>query len=241
MDRRIVMATQSSGAMLAWYYASIEQITLVGATSLVRQWRDRASGGSNLTADLLENPTWEASGGWDGSHPSVRFSGGATHELSATKGQLANLRGAFGILATFQNQDTANNTTLFAWHPAAGGQWVAVTTTPSAGNAFLRVERFDGANLVGATGSINLGTGHRRIAVSFDGTRVSTWVDAVQDLNGSSLAGVGAILSDTWTIGWGDLPFSCNARFVEVQVFRTTLSARDVAGYQAASLNNWGA
>jgi hypothetical protein len=238
MDRRVTLASQSSGNLIAWYYARLSSVSLIGATG-VRFWFDRSGRGNTLSAPSSEEPTWEASGGWDGSHSSINFPGGSTHSVQRTSGQLAALTGAFGILSTFQNTDTANNTNICAWFGPS--HWTAVRTFPSAGNAFLRVERFDGTTLVGATGSIALGSGHRRIAVSFDGSRVSTWVDAVQDLNNSSLSGVGSIVTNTFSIGWGGNPFSCNARFTEMQVFASTISALTVQGYQASSLINWGA
>lgn len=238
MDRRRILATSSSGGPLSWFYADAAYVTVTAGKVVV--WNDRLGSGSFIRQpnSALE-PTWEASGGWDVTHSSVSFPGSA-HELVTTGSRLGGLVGAFSLLSTLQTTDTVNNTTLAAWYNAGGTQWVAIKTVATAGNAFLRVERNNGVTLTGATGSIVLGGGHRRIGVSFDGSRVTTYVDTVRDINAQSL-GSAVPATDRFALGWSGIDFSPQCRLTEALIYSSAVSAGVVTAYQASSLTNWGA
>jgi hypothetical protein len=234
MDRRQLLNTVSGDSgPVAWWSAQSSYVSRVGANVLT--WFDRTGNGNQLSR-IGGFPQYESTGGWGVGYPDVMTTGGSD-ELGNSTGLVSRITGAFSVLMTFQNLDVVNPTSVLAWHNAANTQWAAIRTSAATGT--LNVERTDGVTLVSATGSALLGTGHRRVAVSFDGQRVTTWLDGVLDIVAVNI-NPGPLSLGRLSLSWPGLFAAADARFTEVRIFSSAIAPSVVAAYQTSSLADWG-
>lgn len=239
-DRRKLLAgarawNPAMGGPTAWYYAAGQYVSLNGAN--VANWQDRLAAGNDITqGTALLQPGWEASGGWSASKPSIRSE---AEPLTSPSGGLAPIETVFSgtnrpftVLITCQALLFTGNIWC-TWTNTNGDVYQRLMVNDS---QFLSMSRTDSVTTRTATATISpIGTGHVRLAYTFDGVFAGAYVNTIRVINGDQLD-VGATTFHRFTVG-----NARDVRFTEVVVYPRAFSAAEVALYYAYSLAEWGA
>jgi hypothetical protein len=240
MDRRLLLDASWSPANAgpaAWYYAAGQFVSL-NALGVVA-WHDRlANGGDLIQVNVIDQPQWEATGGWSSSKPSLLF---AAKSLNSPSGGLApieamftGLNRPFTVLATCQVTSFADITTIASWSVASqvADQRCQVTTAQLL-SSFRESDSSSTASLTSTAPPI--GSGHVRLAYTFGGTTMSLYL-------GATLVGsdpnfdVGTCTFDKFSLGSS----TSAVRFTEVVVYPRALLPREIELYSEYSRNEWG-
>lgn len=217
----------------AWYYAAGQFVTLSGTGVVV--WADRLGAGSDIIQGAPgSRPTWEASGGWSASKPSIRST---AQPLQSTGGPIETVFSGtnrpFTVVATCQIISYVGPNLICDWTNAPGSAKQECNVTAS---QFMNAERVaDAADSKSMTAtSPAIGTGHVRLAYAFDGVTMSMYVGTTRTL-------VDQLDTTVATFGQFAIGTGRDIRYTEVIVYPHAFSAAEVAQYNTYSMNEWGA
>ena len=239
-DRRKLLAgarawNPAMAGPTAWYYASGHYVSLNGAN--VVNWADRTLGGNDIIqSTALLQPLWEANGGWSASEPSIRSE---SERLVSPSGGLAPIETVFSgtnrpftALITCQVLQFPGDSVLCMWSNTNGDVRQRCIVTSS---QFIGITRTDSVTTRTATATISsIGTGHIRVAYTFDGVFAGAYLNTIRVINGDQLD-VGATTFHNFTVG-----DARDVRMTEVVIYPRAFSAAEVALYYAYSLAEWG-
>jgi len=238
MDRRRVLGgtpwSPEIARPIAWYYAAGQYVSLNGAG--VVNWNDKLAGGNDvIQATSIFQPTWESVNGWSSTESSIRA---ISQPLNSAGSGAAPIEAAFSgtgkpfsVLVTCQVL-LAGTQNVCKW-TGSGGVLQSCTIN---GSGFLGMTRSDGVTTETATATVSpVGSGHLRLAFTFDGSTGSGYVEGLRAFN-TILANPGTMALTQFTLG--DVR---DLRYTEVIAIPRGLSAAEVALYNAYSLNEWGA
>lgn len=248
MDRRAALAAGGSGwtpanlAPVAWWTADLADITI---TTGISQWRDRSGNGNHLSqVNPGLQPVFSAAG-WNGG-PTLSFDG-VDDVLQATSGSIITSFGSqtspFTALTTTQIDNIiTSNVGIVAWNDT-GGNSVSMFRTDNVGSGRLRYTKTNSAGTTTSpSGSINVGTGHRRLAMLSTGTLLSSYIDQTIDQSNVNVdLGVGAYVANFFRLGNG--PGTGNAMgglMTDCVILSRAATPQEVAQYYAYSLARFG-
>ncbi len=223
------------GNLLAWWKADAG-LTLSG--SRVTTWADQSGNGHDLTEFSALGPTYNATG-WNGSQPTVTFGGTNVFLRNITTSISSYPNGTGTPLTIFATcyTNTKAQGALLHWfedpsitdsYTFGGINNVGVTDT------FARV--YDG--VVDRTGSVSI-IGRHRVAYTYDGSTLKSYVDGSSETLATSLSIVKAGCNRVYMGAIWNLTQKWVGDISEMVVYSAAKDSH-VSSYQTYSAAKWG-
>jgi len=248
MGRISLMGAGTSGSwtpaslanLAAWWTAEPGFVTLTGSD--VDVWSDRSGNGNNVDGAGGGNDPEYQTNGWASGKDAINFAAAEffSHpSLGSTEVDFSGSDVAFSVLMTVQIDVNADQV-LVCWdHTSGTGQ--SNVRTDNAGTGRLRYQRVDDAGSSATpTGTVDLGTGHRRLGVLFAGTTVDLYVDTTLDVNDGA-CNVGTATFNRFRIGTGPAIDALDGRFKDIVVVGRAISSDEWTQYYNWSVGEFGA
>jgi hypothetical protein len=233
--------TAASYSPLAWYVAAEEDLTLENGAVAV--WSDRSGNGHDVSNDYVYGrPTYNATG-WNGTQPTITFSGGNLLRRFGWSGPGAGTNQAFSVLGVVRSA-APHNGSIAAWWPEGGTSYGAVRASviTSNGMSFLDLTRQaeTGTGFRSHATTADIGTGRHVVAWRFSPHTMKITVDGTT-YESAEQEPLGAISVDMFLMGARtNLPtWLYQGDISELVVVGSSLSDTDVANFRAYAKLNW--